>query len=55
MFLDFSKAFDTVPHQRFLLKLQHYGIRGSNLVAHQKGHNATSAKFEIASYVYIHS
>ena len=26
--LDFSKAFDKVPHQRFLLKLQHYGIRG---------------------------
>ena len=29
--LDFSKAFDKVPHQRLAVKLHHYGIRDKNL------------------------
>ena len=29
--LDFSKAFDVVPHQRLLGKIKHYGISGTTL------------------------
>ena len=28
IFLDFSKVFDSVPHERLLLKAHHYGIHG---------------------------
>ena len=31
LYLDFQKAFDSVPHERLLYKLQSYGIRGKTL------------------------
>ena len=31
MLLDFSTAFDKVPHQHFILELHNYGIRGNVL------------------------
>ena len=32
MIMNFSKAFDSVPHNRLLCKLDHYGIRHNILI-----------------------
>ena len=51
--LDFSGAFDKVPHQRLLLKLQHYGIRGNRLRLVEDFLSARTQKVVIDGTVYI--
>ena len=47
--LDFAKAFDKVPHQRLLAKLDHYGINSQSFLGNRKqqviieGHSSTSS------------
>lgn len=56
--LDFSKAFDTVPHKRLLHKLQHYGIHGDILSwigAFLQDRNQRVAVGELSSSVRVAS
>ena len=46
--LDFSKDFDKICHQKLLLKLGHYGIRGRNLQCIKKFLENRSQTFAVA-------
>ena len=48
IFIDFAKAFDTVPHHILIQKLEHYGIRGSvlNWFSNYLTHRFQSTSYE---------
>ena len=52
IFLDFSKAFDTINHKILIGKLEHYGIRG---VAKKLFENYLSNRKRIVKYNGVHS
>ena len=57
--MDFSKAFDTVPHNRLLLKLQHYGIRNNihtwiaNFLKHRKQRVVVGVNTRLGQMCYL--
>ena len=48
IFIDLSKAFDTISHTKLLKKLQFYGVRGSclDMMASYLNNRTQSTKFQ---------
>ena len=51
--LDFSKAFDKVPHQRLLMKLERYGIHG-NLFSWMESFSLRGSKLSSVRKQHLH-
>lgn len=52
IFIDLSKAFDTIDHKKLLVKLEHYGIRGS---CHKLIQSYLSNRFQYVDFQSTHS
>ena len=52
IFIDLSKAFDTIDHKKLLVKLEHYGIRGS---CHKLIQSYLSKRFQYVDFQSTHS
>ena len=46
VYLDFAKAFDSVPHKRLICKLQNYGISGNLLLLIRNFYHIEDNKLE---------